>query len=87
MFWQQVCLDGVPHSDPPARDKLLGLEVVPIHVLVVGGLFATIGMGALRFHSRLFAWQRGTKRMGLRVSSVTDILMRSVGWCLIRPSM
>ena len=29
-----------------------------------------IGMGALRFHSRLFAWQRGSKRMGLRVGVI-----------------
>jgi FlaA1/EpsC-like NDP-sugar epimerase len=50
--------------------RILGLEEVPIRVLVVGGLFATIGMGALRFHSRLFAWQRGSKRMGLRVGVI-----------------
>jgi FlaA1/EpsC-like NDP-sugar epimerase len=50
--------------------KLLQLQLVPIHVLVVGGLFVMLGMGALRFHSRLFAWQRGSKRMGLRVGVI-----------------
>jgi len=50
--------------------RVLRVEIVPINVLVVGGIFLTMGMGALRFHSRLFAWQRGSKRMGLRVGVI-----------------
>ncbi|MFZ0667331.1 MAG: nucleoside-diphosphate sugar epimerase/dehydratase [Acidimicrobiales bacterium] len=50
--------------------RVLRVEIVPINVLVIGGIFVTIGMGALRFHSRLFAWQRGSKRMGLRVGVI-----------------
>jgi FlaA1/EpsC-like NDP-sugar epimerase len=50
--------------------KVLQWQLVPVEVLILGGLFATIGMGALRFHSRLFAWQRGAKRMGLRVGVI-----------------
>ncbi|MGO9344214.1 MAG: polysaccharide biosynthesis protein [Acidimicrobiales bacterium] len=50
--------------------KLLKIGFVPFNVIVIGGVFATMGMGALRFHSRLFAWQRGAKRMGLRVGVI-----------------
>lgn len=46
------------------------LERVPVLVLPLGCGFLTMAMGALRFHSRLFAWQRGTKRSGLRVAVV-----------------
>ena len=45
-------------------------ELVPLSVVVVGCLFSTIGMGIIRFHSRLFAWQRGSRQMGLRVAIV-----------------
>ena len=45
-------------------------ELVPVSVVVVGCLFSTMGMGIIRFHSRLFAWQRGTRQMGLRVAVV-----------------
>ena len=31
-------------------------ELVPLSVVVVGCLFSTMGMGIIRFHSRLFAW-------------------------------
>lgn len=48
----------------------LGVSTVPPAVIVIGCMFATIGMGVIRFHSRLFAWQRGTKRMGLRVAVI-----------------
>jgi FlaA1/EpsC-like NDP-sugar epimerase len=41
-----------------------------VSVVVVGCLFSTMGMGILRFHSRLFAWQRGSRQMGLRVAIV-----------------
>ena len=38
-------------------------------------------MGVLRFHSRLFAWQRGTRRVGLRVAVVGS---RDAGAAAIR---
>ncbi len=46
------------------------LEPVPLSVILAGLVFSTLGMGVLRFHSRLFAWQRGSRRMGLRVAVV-----------------
>jgi len=46
-------------------------ELAPLSVIVVGTVFAAMGMGLLRFHSRLFAWQRGSKQMvGLRLAIV-----------------
>jgi FlaA1/EpsC-like NDP-sugar epimerase len=48
----------------------VGLERVPLRVVVVGCAFVTMAMGVLRFHSRLFAWQRGTHRVGLRVAVI-----------------
>jgi FlaA1/EpsC-like NDP-sugar epimerase len=48
----------------------IGLERVPLRVVVVGCAFVTMAMGVLRFHSRLFAWQRGTHRVGLRVAVI-----------------
>jgi len=48
----------------------LWLERVPLQVVIVGAVFVTMATGALRFHSRLFAWQRGTRRMGLRVAVI-----------------
>ena len=50
--------------------RMARLEVVPPQVVVVGAAFVTMAMGALRFHSRLFAWQRGTNRVGLRVAVI-----------------
>jgi len=51
--------------------RMFGVQVVPLSVVVVGTIFAAIGMGTLRFHSRLFAWQRGSKQqVGLRVAIV-----------------
>ena len=51
--------------------RMFGLQVVPVSVVIVGTVFAAMGMGMLRFHSRLFAWQRGSKQMvGLRVAIV-----------------
>jgi len=38
-------------------------------------------MGVLRFHSRLFAWQRGSKRLGLRVAVIGS---RDTGAAAIR---
>ncbi len=46
------------------------LDRVPIPVMLLGGTFMTMAMGALRFHSRLFAWQRGSGRTGLRVAVI-----------------
>jgi FlaA1/EpsC-like NDP-sugar epimerase len=65
---------------------------VPPLVVVVGCMFASAGMGVLRFHSRLFAWQRGSKRVGLRVAvigshdagaSVVREMLRSPGAGLV----
>ncbi len=50
--------------------QYVGLERVPLRVVFVGCAFVTMAMGALRFHSRLFAWQRGTHRVGLRVAVI-----------------
>jgi len=50
--------------------RMYSPELVPVSVVVVGCLFSTMGMGILRFHSRLFAWQRGSRQMGLRVAIV-----------------
>lgn len=59
----------------------LHIELVPPIVVVVGSMFAAAGMGVLRFHSRLFAWQRGSKRMGLRVAVIGS---RDAGAAAIR---
>ena len=61
--------------------KRYGFEHVPVTVIVVGCMFATMGMGVLRFHSRLFAWQRGARRVGLRVAVVGS---RDAGAAAIR---
>ncbi|HVB92991.1 MAG TPA: nucleoside-diphosphate sugar epimerase/dehydratase, partial [Acidimicrobiales bacterium] len=61
--------------------KRVGFERVPMTVIVVGCMFATMGMGILRFHSRLFAWQRGSRRVGLRVAVVGS---RDAGAAAIR---
>ena len=50
--------------------RMYSPELVPVSVVVVGCLFSTMGMGIIRFHSRLFAWQRGSRQMGLRVAVV-----------------
>ncbi len=61
--------------------KRAQFERVPMTVVFVGCMFATMGMGLLRFHSRLFAWQRGTRRVGLRVAVVGS---RDAGAAAIR---
>ncbi len=61
--------------------RRLRIEIVPPMVVVVGCMFASAGMGVLRFHSRLFAWQRGTKRLGLRVAVIGS---RDTGAAAIR---
>jgi FlaA1/EpsC-like NDP-sugar epimerase len=59
----------------------LRVELVPPIVVVVGSMFSAAGMGVLRFHSRLFAWQRGSKRLGLRVAVIGS---RDTGAAAIR---
>ncbi|MGD0391951.1 MAG: nucleoside-diphosphate sugar epimerase/dehydratase [Acidimicrobiales bacterium] len=61
--------------------RMARVELVPVAVIVVGCMFATAGMGLLRFHSRLFAWQRGSRRVGLRVAIVGS---RDAGAAAIR---
>jgi FlaA1/EpsC-like NDP-sugar epimerase len=48
----------------------VGFEQAPVIVMLVGLVFATIGMSVLRFHTRIFAWQRGSRGTGLRVAIV-----------------
>ncbi len=57
------------------------VRVVPLIVVLVGGVFGTMAMGALRFHSRLFAWQRGSRRSGLRVAVIGS---RDAGAAVVR---
>jgi FlaA1/EpsC-like NDP-sugar epimerase len=57
------------------------VTVVPLIVVVIGGVFGTMAMGALRFHSRLFAWQRGSRRSGLRVAVIGS---RDAGAAVVR---
>jgi FlaA1/EpsC-like NDP-sugar epimerase len=61
--------------------RLVHVALVPPFVVVVGCMFAGAGMGVLRFHSRLFAWQRGSKRLGLRVAVIGS---RDAGAAAIR---
>lgn len=61
--------------------RSLRILLVPPIVVAVGCMFATAGMGVLRFHSRLFAWQRGSKRLGLRVAVIGS---RDTGAAAIR---
>jgi len=61
--------------------RALNVELVPPIVVVVGCMFSAAGQGVLRFHSRLFAWQRGSKRMGLRVAVIGS---RDTGAAAIR---
>jgi FlaA1/EpsC-like NDP-sugar epimerase len=61
--------------------RSINIELVPLSVIIVGSMFATLGMGILRFHSRLFAWQRGSRRVGLRVAIVGS---RDAGAAAIR---
>ncbi len=61
--------------------RMARIELVPLSVIVAGGVFVTAGMGVLRFHSRLFAWQRGSRRVGLRVAVVGS---RDTGAAAIR---
>jgi FlaA1/EpsC-like NDP-sugar epimerase len=61
--------------------RMARVEMVPVTVIIVGCIFTTLGMGLLRFHSRLFAWQRGSRRVGMRVAIVGS---RDAGAAAIR---
>ncbi len=61
--------------------RYLDIRLVPPIVVVVGCMFSAGGMGIIRFHSRLFAWQRGSKRLGLRVAVIGS---RDAGAAAIR---
>ena len=50
--------------------QLAGYQVVHPEVLGVGLILATLGMSLIRFQSRIFAWQRGSRGNGLRVAVV-----------------
>jgi FlaA1/EpsC-like NDP-sugar epimerase len=53
-----------------AAIMLAGYQVVHATVVGVGLILSTIGMGLVRFQSRIFAWQRGSRGSGLRVAIV-----------------
>jgi FlaA1/EpsC-like NDP-sugar epimerase len=50
--------------------QLAGYQVVHLQVVVSGLIVATLGMSLIRFQSRIFAWQRGSRGSGLRVAIV-----------------
>ena len=50
--------------------QLTGYQVVHPEVVGVGLILATLGMSLIRFQSRIFAWQRGSRGSGLRVAVV-----------------
>jgi FlaA1/EpsC-like NDP-sugar epimerase len=60
---------------------LHSVERVPMIVIVIGCAFDAMATGALRFHSRLFAWQRGSRNAGLRVAVIGS---REAGAAAIR---
>jgi FlaA1/EpsC-like NDP-sugar epimerase len=49
---------------------LAGYSVLHLSVVLIGLALATVGMSLIRFHSRIFAWQRGSRGSGLRVAIV-----------------
>ena len=50
--------------------EVAGYQVVHPEVVVVGLILSTLGMSLIRFQSRIFAWQRGSRGNGLRVAVV-----------------
>ena len=50
--------------------QLSGYQVAHPQVVVIGLILATLGMSLIRFQSRIFAWQRGSRGNGLRVAIV-----------------
>ena len=61
--------------------RAAGVADVPGAVIVIGSVFCGLAMSALRFHSRLFAWQRGSRRLGLRVAVIGS---RDAGAAVVR---
>jgi FlaA1/EpsC-like NDP-sugar epimerase len=49
---------------------LAGYQLLHLGVVLFGLGFAAAGMSLIRFHSRIFAWQRGSRGSGLRVAIV-----------------
>ncbi|MGH9018379.1 MAG: polysaccharide biosynthesis protein, partial [Acidimicrobiales bacterium] len=58
-----------------------GFAGVTLGVIIIGSVFCSLAMCALRFHSRLFAWQRGSRRLGLRVAVIGS---RDAGAAVVR---
>jgi FlaA1/EpsC-like NDP-sugar epimerase len=50
--------------------QLAGYQLLHLGVVLTGLALATAGMSLIRFHSRIFAWQRGSRGSGLRVAVV-----------------
>ncbi len=50
--------------------QIAGYQVVHLEVVVIGLILTTLGMSLIRFQSRIFAWQRGSRGSGLRVAIV-----------------
>ena len=50
--------------------RLAGFQLLHPQVVAFGLFFAAAGMSVLRFHTRIFAWQRGSRGSGLRVAIV-----------------
>jgi FlaA1/EpsC-like NDP-sugar epimerase len=61
--------------------RATGFAGVPLGVVIIGSVFCSLAMCALRFHSRLFAWQRGSRRQGLRVAVIGS---RDAGAAVVR---
>ena len=65
-----------PSRSPPSSwssytlIRLAGYQLLHPGVALFGLLFAAAGMSLIRFHSRIFAWQRGSRGSGLRVAIV-----------------
>ena len=54
---------------------------VPFQVVPLGCLLTMVGIGLLRFHSRLLGWQRANRGMGLRIGVVGS---RDAGAAVVR---
>ncbi len=49
---------------------IAGYQLLHPEVVLFGLFFAAAGMSLIRFHSRIFAWQRGSRGSGLRIAIV-----------------
>ena len=58
-----------------------GITRVPFLVLPLGCLLTMLGIGMLRFHSRLLGWQRANRGMGLRTAVIGS---RDAGAAVVR---